>query len=397
MTCSRWITKNVMLAAFVWSMNLAAYPVRAQNLQMICTKVTNTSKPESWQAMTGQGSIDYFPLGLALTMNQTPEIQEQLSEKLQASRLAEIGRYYDVLARFQDTTDDILGANLQPVGDALRAQIDIPPGQGLVVEGLRGDGACAQAGLQQNDILLSLADKPLATTDDLIKQLKAAGDSPAPLHVLRAGKPVTIQVRPIYRVTLGPVGKQKTEQYIGISVVGPNDATRAQLGLTDGKGMVVAEVEKGSPAEQGGIKKYDIVLELNGKPIDSPETLQRQVQVVQDHQATLKILRAGKPVTISILTSTRKVEVNPNSEAGYRVLLLNRAEDHLARLALGTTLQSGPVDFNQSVQKSLVQNGQPVDANDLRQRLEHLEKELTAVRAALDKINETLKANKGSK
>ena len=36
----------------------------------------------------------------------------------------------------------MLGANLQPVGEALRAQLDLPAGQGLVVEGLRGDGAC---------------------------------------------------------------------------------------------------------------------------------------------------------------------------------------------------------------------------------------------------------------
>ena len=300
------------------------------------------------------------------------------------------------IATFWDTADDMLGANLHPVGDALRAQIDIPSGQGLVVEGLRGDGACAQAGLQQNDILLSLADKPLGTVGDLIKQLKAAGDSPVPLHILRAGKPVTIQVRPIYRVTLGPVGEQKTENYIGISVIGPNDYMRAQLGLTDGKGMVVNQVEKGSPAEKAGVKKYDIVLELNGKPIDSPESLKRQVQAAQEYVSALKILRAGKPMTINVLPATRKVEVSPNPEAGYRTLLLNTAEVDMARLALGTTIQSGPVVVaDQFLRQSLVQNGQSVDANELRRRLDHLEKELTAVHAALDKINETLKDKKG--
>jgi membrane-associated protease RseP (regulator of RpoE activity) len=309
------------------------------------------------------------------------------------------------IARLRDTADDMLGATLQPVGDTLRTQLGIPAGEGLVVEGLRGEGASAQAGLQQNDILLSLADKPLGTAADLIKQLKGAGDSPAPLKILRGGKPVTIQVRPIYRVTLGPVGEQQTEHYIGISVIGPNDATRAQLGLTDGKGMVVNEVEKGSPAEKAGVKKYDIVLELDGKPIDSPESLKRQVEAAQDNPTTLKILRAGKPVTISVLAATRKVEAYPNPEAAYRLLLLNQPQADLIRfdvprLGLVNTAQPalGTVNTVQSPSGTVntLQSG-PVDANDLRQRLDHLEKELTAVRAALDKINETLKANQGNK
>ncbi len=57
----------------------------------------------------------------------------------------------------------------------------------------------------------------------------------------------------------------------------------------------------------------------------------------------------------------------------------------------------GPADANELLRQNLPQTGQSADANDLRQRLDHLEKELTAVRAALDKINETLKANQGNK
>jgi membrane-associated protease RseP (regulator of RpoE activity) len=306
------------------------------------------------------------------------------------------------IAAVWDTADDMLGATLQPVGEALRTQLGIPAGQGLVVEGLQREGACAQAGLQQNDVLLSLDNVSLGAPNDLTKALKAAGDAPVPLKILRGGKSATIQVRPIYRVTLGPVAEQKTERYIGISVVGLNDAMRAQLNLPEGKGMVVSEMEKGSPAEKGGLKKYDIVLALNDKPIDSPETLQRQVQAAQDHQVTLKILRAGKPLTISVLAATRKVEVPPNPDGAYRFLFLNRSApiNTIYGLAnapqyptLVNTIQSGPGDAN-FLRQTLVPNGQPADMNDLRQRLEQLEKELAAVRATLDKINETLKDKK---
>src|SRR5262249_25614246 len=48
--------------------------------------ITNTIKPETWEAMGGPGTIDYFPLGMALTINQTPDIQEQVADLLQALR-----------------------------------------------------------------------------------------------------------------------------------------------------------------------------------------------------------------------------------------------------------------------------------------------------------------------
>jgi membrane-associated protease RseP (regulator of RpoE activity) len=365
-------TKNAMFTALAGSMILGFYPVRAQNPSLIQDKLIKANE------------------------NQTSTLQEQGLERLQPLRSAEIPRYYELLAAtgLKSSADDLLGANLQPVGETLRAQLDIPEGQGLVIEGLRAEGACAQAGLQQNDVLLFLADKSLRTTDDLIKCLKASGDSPVPLKIRRAGKPVTIQVRPIYRVTLGPVGEQRNEHYLGISVVAPNDATRAQLGLTDGNGMVINEIEKGSPADKAGIKKYDIVLQLNDKRIDSPEALQRQVQAAQDHPANLKILRAGKPIMIPVLAATRKVDVSPTLGGNELLLYLNRDSPLRMIYDLPSIGQSG---LTYQLGQNLVQNGQPADAGDLRQRLDHLEKELTAVRAALDKINETLKANKRSK
>src|SRR5262249_48876977 len=73
--------------------------------------------------------------------------------------------------------DEPLGARLQPVGEALRARPGLPAGQGLLVAAVRDDGPSALAGLRQNDVLVALADKPLASADDLAKQLKAAGEA----------------------------------------------------------------------------------------------------------------------------------------------------------------------------------------------------------------------------
>ena len=39
--------------------------------------ITSTIKPDSWSALGGEGSIEYFPLGMALVINQSPEVIEE--------------------------------------------------------------------------------------------------------------------------------------------------------------------------------------------------------------------------------------------------------------------------------------------------------------------------------
>jgi membrane-associated protease RseP (regulator of RpoE activity) len=340
-----------MLAALVGTMFLATYQVRAQN--------PGTPKTD-FEVVAGQAQ-DPLSRWMIAGADLTPNWEKDF-----------------LVAELQNPMDELLGATLQPVGDTLRAQVDIPAGQGLLVTDVRAEGASARAGLKQNDILLSLADKPLASADDVTKQLKAAGEAPVALKILRRGKAITIQVRPIYRVTIGPVTEHKAEYYIGISVNAADDAIRAQLGLPAGQGVVVGEVVGGSPAEKAGIKKHDIVLELNGKPLDKPETLAHQVQAAKDHPITLRLLRAGKPVVITVTAAMRKMEARTSQEAS--VVLWLAGQPNLASRAV----RSRNVWW------------QP-QSDDLRHRLELVEKELNAVRAALDKINETLKAEKKGK
>jgi serine protease Do len=285
------------------------------------------------------------------------------------------GTYDYVYAAVHDQGDELLGATLQPVGETLRAHLDIPAGQGLLVTSLRGDGPSAQAGLKPNDVLLSLADKPLAAPGDLAKQLKAAGEAPVPLKLLRGGKPLTIQVRPVYRVTLGPAPEQKTEYFIGVALAPVDDALRAQLGLSAGQGVVVSEVIGGSPAEKTGVKKHDVVLEYGGKAIDGPEALAREVQAGRDTPTVLKVLRGGKGLSLPITAGVRKVEA-PVSSSEYALYTLGqRVHDDLRFPAAYL----------------------PPGSEDLQQKLDRLEKELKALRAALDKLSDALKAEKDKK
>jgi type II secretory pathway component GspD/PulD (secretin) len=48
--------------------------------------ITSTIAPQTWTDVGGQGTIQYFPLGMALIVNQTQDLQEQISDLLAALR-----------------------------------------------------------------------------------------------------------------------------------------------------------------------------------------------------------------------------------------------------------------------------------------------------------------------
>lgn len=51
--------------------------------------IRSTIAPESWADAGGRGTIDYMPIGMAVVVNQTPEVQEQVAELLDRLRQAQ--------------------------------------------------------------------------------------------------------------------------------------------------------------------------------------------------------------------------------------------------------------------------------------------------------------------
>jgi PDZ domain len=281
-----------------------------------------------------------------------------------------------------DPLEELLGATLKPVDEVLRAQLVIPAGQGLLVASLRANGPSAESGLHKDDILLSLAAKPLASTEDLTKQLLAAGQSNVPLKVLRGGKSITIQVRPQYKVTFGPVAKEQTEYYIGVSLEPIEDALRTQLGLAAGQGVVITDVVKDSAAEKAGVQKHDLALELGGKPVSTPEALAHQVQENRDTPSSLKLLRAGKVLTVPITAGVRKVQATSSGSTDKLAIWVDTNREYVRGVEDQYRVASG--------RYALLKKQERVQA----ERQGQLESELKALRERVDKLIQILEKSK---
>jgi hypothetical protein len=67
------------------------YPVskllgRDANGEVLIRLITRTIKPATWDVRGGSGTVDYYPVGRALVVTQTPDVQEQVEDFLASLR-----------------------------------------------------------------------------------------------------------------------------------------------------------------------------------------------------------------------------------------------------------------------------------------------------------------------
>lgn len=88
---------------------------------------------------------------------------------------------------------------------------------------------------------------------------------------------------------------------IGIYAQNVNATMAAALGLPQTSGVIVSDVAPDGPAEAAGVKVGDIVVALNGRPIENSRQLHVRIyaQVLKE-KLSLEVLRDGKKITLEV-------------------------------------------------------------------------------------------------
>jgi serine protease Do len=105
-----------------------------------------------------------------------------------------------------------------------------------------------------------------------------------------------------------------TRAYMGIL---PQDVTPSMakaFGEKEAKGVIVGDITASSPAQEAGVQRGDIILELNGRPVADSNQLRMTISMMQpDSTVKLKVIRNGSPRELSVKlaempTETAKVK-----------------------------------------------------------------------------------------
>ncbi len=98
--------------------------------------------------------------------------------------------------------------------------------------------------------------------------------------------------------------------YMGISYVPLNPAIAAQLNINQTSGVVVMQVQQGSPAAQAGLQQRDIITKIDGNDLNSDSALAQAIANKKPGDTiTLTVLRNGNTQQIKL-----KLGTMPNSQ-----------------------------------------------------------------------------------
>ena len=98
-----------------------------------------------------------------------------------------------------------------------------------------------------------------------------------------------------------------TRGWLGVSAQDVTDDIARNLKLKEARGALVSEVFEGDPADKGGIKAGDVILGIEGKPIDDTRGLLMAVAGLPvGKKVNVRIWRDGEEKTLAVLIAERK-------------------------------------------------------------------------------------------
>jgi serine protease Do len=203
-----------------------------------------------------------------------------------------------------------LGISMNPVTPDNASFFNLPDASGAIVTEVTPDSPADHAGLKNGDVIRSLNGKTIANASALqVAVSEMMPGAQIELGILREGKEQTIHL------TVGEFhAKEATEEAsnqngggsqggkLGLALNELTPDMRQQFNIPDRvKGAAIGNVRPGSAADDAGLTPGDVIVEVNRKPVDGPESAVSAIHAVP----------AGKDVLLLVWA---------NGGASYRVL-----------------------------------------------------------------------------
>ena len=155
-------------------------------------------------------------------------------------------------------------------------------GSGVTVSNVISGSPADEAGLKIGDTITAVDGKDVKSGDDLVADIASRKPgSKAKLAFVRNGKKqdatVTIADRSkLFASRLGEEDENQGEEApkpskFGVTVRGITSDLADRLSIAAGKGVVVSDVKQGSFAEDLGLNRGDVILEVNKQPVNNPD------------------------------------------------------------------------------------------------------------------------------
>ncbi len=200
-----------------------------------------------------------------------------------------------------------IGVTVQDNNDRLAEALGMQRATGAVVSAVDRAGPAAQAGLRPADVLETIDGVQQADSRAFMRSIvKMQVGAKVHLRGWREGKPmdsiVTIEAWPNYMPAQGAMEARAAQMMIeqapdpGLRLAPITEEARKQYGLDQGlAGALVSAVEPDCEARDLGFVPGDVITNVQGKPVSSPDDVRQAIQMAhQERRGYLAMLVQSK-------------------------------------------------------------------------------------------------------
>jgi C-terminal processing protease CtpA/Prc len=241
----------------------------------------------------------------------------------------------DTMVLLGDDGASWLGVESQEITSEKAKELKLPAERGVLLERIVPDSPAAKAGLKDNDVITEINGQRVEGAAQFRRMIREipAGRS-VQFTVWRDGKAQSIgvtlgksedhgnmwfktaprafsfqlpniempEVAPLPDMDIGAYGVLAgSRPRLGIDAEDLSGQFGAYFGAPDGEGVLVREVNSGSPAEKAGVKSGDVITSLNGERIRSLGDLREKLAGKRDEKTVkLGVLRNKSEVSITV-------------------------------------------------------------------------------------------------
>ncbi|MFV0439460.1 MAG: DegQ family serine endoprotease [Desulfopila sp.] len=223
----------------------------------------------------------YMGIGFAIPINMVKSIEAQLKNSGKVTR-------------------GWLGVVIQNVDENLAKSFGLDRARGILVSDVQAGSPADKGGIVQGDVIVSLNGDSLKDVTDLRNQVAMLSPgSTAQLGVIRNGKSLTVNIKIGERPNeLSQTDSSDTQldsmlDKFGLAFQDLTPELAEQMGYKDKNGVVVSQVEPDSPAASAGLRPGQLIEEVNKKPVNNVQQLQKAVNDSDSKNRVLLRVHSG--------------------------------------------------------------------------------------------------------
>ena len=188
-----------------------------------------------------------------------------------------------------------LGVSIQDISEDIAKSMNYKNKEGVLVTDVFKDDPADKAGVKVGDVITEINGKQIKDTHDLLLTTAAlhVGEK-AILKVLRDGKAISLTAVVAERKDKPEVAlMKKSSTYFGINVQEISKELAKQLDVAQGVGLIVTEVEEGSPADNVGIQPRDIIIQVNKVKVSTLKQYMSEMAKAVEKKNVILLIKRG--------------------------------------------------------------------------------------------------------